>query len=147
MRGTSIKALVGELSESVPGTSIAAAGFGLALYAYEARRMSSFGIVGAGSLEAVVPSLASIVALIILVFAYGRRPRFRLHRHPWVGFTIAGVVTLIIFLLGGSLALSSPAINVLARIVRSVGELLLLLCWTEVLITLAPRKFGTLIAL
>lgn len=147
MHASSIKGLVRQVSETVSGTSIAACGFALALYAYEVNRMSSFRNVEAGDVGAIVPSALSLLVLIALAVVYGRRPRFRLHRHPQVGFAIAGVLTLTIFLLSDTLAPLSLGGRFFVGAVQRICELLLLLCWTEVLATLPARTFATLVAL
>lgn len=145
--GTTVKSIVSELSESVPGTSIAATGFGLALYAYEIHRMSSFLSVAPGDLASLVPSFLSLAMLVALALAYCLRPRFRLHRHPWSGFALAGVLTLSIFFSSGSLLPLSPEAALLISIIQHIGELLLILCWVEVLLPLPSRSFATLIVL
>lgn len=147
MGTSSIKELVRDVSETVPGASIAASGFALALYAYEVNRMASFRNVEAGDVSAIVPSALSILVLIALAAAYGRRPRFRLHRHPQVGFAIAGMLTLTIFLLSGTFGPLSLGGRFCVGTVQRICEVLLMLCWTEVLATFPARTFAALVAL
>lgn len=147
MSGTSVKLLVGKLSESVPGTSVAATGFGLALYAYEVHRMTSFLSVAPGDLGSLVPSLLSLATLITLALVYRFKPRFRLHRHPWSGFALAGTLTLsMLFSSGSPLPLSAETALAISAI-QHAGELMLLLCWMEVLLPLPSRSFASLVAL
>lgn len=144
---TTVRALIGRLSESVPGTSIAAVGFGLALHAYEMRRMSSFFSVAPGDSAALIPGVSSLAALIALALVYRSRPKFRLHRHPWIGFGLAGILTLSLLLSSGFLFPLPREASIAADAVHHMGELLLLLCWVEVLLTLPSRSFATLTAL
>ena len=136
-----------ELSETIPGVSIATVGFGLALYTYEMHRMSSFFSVTPGDSTALAPNILSLGALLLLVLIYEKRPRFRLHRHPWIGFLLAGVMSFSLFFSSASIIpLPAEAIG-LASVVQHVGELLLLLCWAEVLIPLPGRFFAAITAL
>lgn len=147
MSGTTARSLVTGLSESVPGTSIAAVGFGLALYAYEMRRMSSFFSVAPGDSAALISGVSTLAVLVALALAYRSRPKLRLHRHPWAGFGLAGILALSLLLSSGFLLPLSREASIAADAVHHMGELLVLLCWVEVLLTLSSRPFATLIAL
>lgn len=147
MGKTTIRELVGGLSESVPGTSIAAAGFGLALYAYETRRMSSVFSVAPSDPATLVAYVASLAIILVLAFVYKRNPRFRLHRHPWAGFALAGTLAFFLFFSNSSLVPLSPETHLLANAIQHMGETLLLLCWVEVLLPLPSRAFATLTTL
>ena len=147
VRAVPVRQLVNELSASVPGTSIASIGLALALYTYEIHRMSSLRNVEAGEITAIIPALISLGALVGIALVYHQRPFFRLHRHPWTGFSIAGALTLTIFLLSGAAVPLSPAVWLLLRTIQRIGELYLLLCWAEVLTMLPGRAFAVLVAL
>lgn len=127
---------------------IAVTGLSLALYASESARMSSFQNVQSGNLVTAIPNIVGIVVLVALLCVYHARPTFRLHRHMPIGFLISGALAASVLLLtGGALVPQSDELTVLARCVRRTCELLLMLCWAEVLIPLGARKLAAVFTL
>lgn len=133
-------ALIRSTVESIPGAHIAAIGLSFALYVYEARRMSSFQNVEPGGDTSGIPGLIALVALAVLFIVYWRRPTFRLHRHPLVGFLIAGLLAASSFLSSGASFLPQDGfIMLLEKTTFQTCELLLMLCWAELIIPLGAK--------
>ena len=148
MREAETKTLVRGIVESTPGMPIAVIGLSLALYASESARMSSFQSVQSGSLATAVPSIVAIAVLGAIVLAYRARPMFRLHRHMAAGLVVAGLLAAsVLFVTGMATIPQFEALMFLTRCVRRTCELLLMLCWAEVLIPLGARKTAVAFAL
>lgn len=140
--------LVQAASERTTGLSIAVAGLSLALYAFEARRMSSFQSVANSDLSTVWPQCVAIAAIVALLLVYRIRPRFKLHRHPFVGFGIAVAFTACSSLsANASLIINAPVLQSACHIGSSVCQLLLLTCWAEALALFHARTAGVIVAL
>ncbi|WP_162610861.1 helix-turn-helix transcriptional regulator [Gordonibacter sp. An230] len=148
MQETGSRALVAKIVDATPGTHIAIIGLSLSLYASESTRMSSFQDAQPGSLASAFPGIVAIAILIAFLLVYHAKPTFRLHRHMTVGFVIAGA-------LAGSALLATSVTTVpppdelvfLSRCVRRTCELLLMLCWAEVLLPLGARPLAVVLAL
>lgn len=142
------KALVERVADSVPGTYIAVIGLSLSLYASESARMSSFQSVQPGSLASALPNIVAMAVIVAFLFVYRTRPTFRLHRHMAVGFLIAGVLAAtVLFVTGVAMIPQSNELLFFARCVRRTCELLLMLCWAEILIPLGARALAVVFTL
>lgn len=146
MQQGSLKASFLSLSTSIPGMSIAAIGFALAMYTYEAYRMSSFQIVEPSTPTTILSSLIGLGLFMLFTFVmYSIRPSFRLHRYIFTGFIIAGLYALVtLFLTGQVFSFMGGNTVLIARIIDYACKLLLLLCWAEVLIPLGARRVALL---
>lgn len=148
MRGTGSRALVAQVIDATPGAHIAIIGLSLSLYASESTRMSSFQSAQPGSLASALPSIVAIAALSALLLVYRIKPTFRLHRHMTAGFAIAGALAGSALLVTG-VAVVPPSDELIffSRCVRRTCELLLMLCWAEVLIPLGARSLAVVFTL
>lgn len=148
MQQNSAITIVSKTREDVAGISIAVMGFALAIYAYETHRMPSVKNVEAVDPSASVINLVALLVLVTFFFLYRSRPAFRLHRHPLVGILIAGSLTVAgVLLAEGSFVPETEMVDFFCKIVIRTCELLLLLCWAELLIPLGAKKVAVIFAL
>lgn len=132
----------------MPGMAIASTGIALALYAYEANRMSSFQEVGSLVPESFVHQLTVLILLLALLAIYHCKPSLRIHRTPVVGFLIVLLhATASLYLSNNGWWLHFDELELLANSVRSFTSVLLIICWIEVLLPSRARDVAVLIAI
>lgn len=133
---------------SVPGAPIVVFGLSLSLYAFEASRMSSFQSVGFVSSGTFGISFCGVVLALCLAVLYQRRPMFRAHRYPVVGFAVAFLYAAAsVALLNGGLRFQVAEFTVVAKIVQAVAPIVLLACWVECLAPYRARQAAVIYAM
>ena len=134
--------------QSVSGATVGAFGLGMAFFTYEAMRMSSLRSVEVASNFSGYGSAASVLILIFFAYVYRKHPAFRLHRRPVVGFLIACMSALsMVTLYDGGFWPSSIPLLCAARIINNIAQVLILLCWVELLAPLKARHVAVLVSL
>ena len=129
-----------------PGFAIAVAGLAFAMLAKESQKMPGFQSVSMGAPERWVPALIALIPVAALLLAYRANPRFRLYRNPAVGFCIGGVLLLATLPATGTTVVVLPDAAAFAcRVVSRCCELLLMLCWMEVLLQLTARQAAAIV--
>lgn len=144
---STMRTLVRQTSENVSGAAIATVGLSLAVYAFEANRMASFQNVPAADITRPVSLLATVIVLGVLALLYNAKPSLRIHRHPAVGFLIAGLLSASLLATSGSMVNPDSPIYPIGLVVSSSAKSLLLMCWMEVLYALTARQFAVIMAL
>lgn len=135
-------------SARVPGLPIATFGLALSLYAFEANRMSSFQSVGYVSPHSFWISLIVMAFLLCLFAACQKKPSFRVHRHPAVGFAIAVLyVASSVALLNEGLRFQVGEFEALAKIVQAATPLVLIMCWVECFAPYRARQAAVVYAM
>lgn len=146
MQGTCRKGFFGSFLEETPGVPVAAIGLGLSILVKESSVLASFYTLGSepsGVSEFFISS--SFFLIMFLVFL--KVPRLRLHRNPLVGFSIAALTSIALFVVYSQGALQpSEQIGSLFSIIQHLGGYLLLLMWCEMLYPLGARRFSTIFA-
>ena len=130
----------------VQGAPAAVLGLAFALYLFEANRMSSFLTVGAAGVNSVVITFASAVAMVALLFVYGRRPEFRMTRHVGACAGVAAIDSLASLAAAVTFSGSAHLGVVLAMLTRLLCPILLL-WWGEALLATRARQGAMLVAL
>lgn len=147
MAASTVRDIVRKVSEDIPGTAIAAMGVALAIYAFESNRMASFQSVPGPSAVNPIAQFATVAMLIALALCYRARPGLRIHRHPAVGFLIAGVLSGSLLLMAESTFTLPTQAYALTMILSGMAKSLLSICWVEVLCTFKGRQYAVMLAL
>ncbi len=148
MKDTTEQSAFQQAAGSMPGMAIASTGIALALYAYEANRMSSFQEVGSLVPGAFIHQLAVLVLLLALLVIYHCKPSLRIHRTPVVGFLIVLLHAIAsLYLSNNGWWLHFGDLELVANAVRSFTSVLLIACWMEVLLPSRARNVAVLLAI
>lgn len=148
MKDTTEQSAFQQAAGSMPGMAIASTGIALALYAYEANRMSSFQEVGSLVPGAFIHQLAVLVLLLALLAIYHCKPSLRIHRTPVVGFLIVLLHAIAsLYLSNNGWWLHFGDLELVANVVRSFTSVLLIACWIEVMLPSRARNVAVLLAI
>lgn len=147
MTRDNLRSIVANTSEAIPGMAIAVTGVSLAIYAFEANRMASFLSVPGASAANTASLFVAVLLLAGLALCYRARPSLRIHRNPFFGFLIAGLLSVSLLCASGTITAPSSQLSALALMVSSITKSLLLICWVEVLCTFSGRQCATILAL
>ena len=130
----------------VPGFSIAVAGMAFCLLVKESQKMPGFQSVSMGETDRWIPAPIALIPLALLVLVYWANPRFRLCRNPLSGLLVGALTSFAALPLSGMLIVDlSPTVEFLIRCVSRCCELLLVVCWAEVLLQMRARQVAAIV--
>lgn len=103
--------------------------------------MTTIATVAENGADSIVLLLALILCCVACAFLYRRHTTFRLHRHGSVCAVLALAMSATVFVATGSTSLSaSPLAEPFAQGLFLLLEMMLLTCWSEVLLLLTARQ-------
>lgn len=134
--------------EDTPGSPLVIIGLGALMLSLEATRLSTIQSVKVDSLFIITPTGISLIVFLLALILYLRNPKFRLHRVPAVGISIATIMSLcMLTMFEQSVWLVHPLVATITVVVYNVMGGLLLLLWTETLISYGAKRVSMLLAI